>query len=206
MPCKVLVLDYRTGNFAAVKRSIEQAGGKALVSYRTSDIQSCDKLVLAGVGHFDSAMAAIRELQLENVISEMVIVKKKPVLGICLGMELMAQKSEEGNATGLGWIDADVVRFSISDQIKYKVPQIGWNTLDPIRSTAFLRNIDSSSEFYFNHSFHLKVRDRSAALCETDYESTFVSAIEKDNIFGVQFHPEKSHDSGIRLLRNFVEI
>ena len=206
MPCKVGIVDYLTGNLAAVKRGIERAGGEAYVTRKTSDIQSCDKLVLAGVGHFEKAVTAIRKLELENAINEMVLVRKKPVLGICLGMELMARTSEEGSSPGLGWIDADAVRFSIKNPLTYKIPHIGWNTVNPLKASSLLSGIDSLSEFYFNHSFHLKVRVRSDALCETDYESPFVSSIEKENIFGVQFHPEKSHDKGIQLLRNFVEL
>lgn len=206
MPCEVVIVDYRTGNLSSVKRGIERAGGEARISGEISDIQNCDKLVLAGVGHFDTALDGIRELKLEDALNQAVLADKKPVLGICLGLELMAEKSEEGSGRGLGWIKGVVVRFKIANRQMYKVPHIGWNTLDHRKASSFLRNISDSSEFYFNHSFYFSPPDAQYTLTETEYESNFVSAIEKDNIFGVQFHPEKSLENGLQLLRNFIEI
>jgi imidazole glycerol-phosphate synthase subunit HisH len=139
-------------------------------------------------------------------LNEFVLVKKKPVLGICLGMQLMARTSEEGNAAGLGWIDADVIKFRVMDGLNYKVPHIGWNKIIISKKSSLLKNIDDFSEFYFLHSYHFKSYTVADVLSETNYEYNFPSAVERNNIFGVQYHPEKSHRAGSILLENFINI
>ena len=206
MPSKIVIVDYGTGNLNSVRRSLDRLRAGSIISSNPNDISSADKIVLPGVGHFGNAMSNLRELNLLDALHEAVLVKQKPILGICLGMELMAQNSEEGNTSGLGWFDAEVVRFNISDKRRYKIPQMGWNNIRIRKNSLLMKSISELSEFYFVHSYHLKTNDQSDILNETEYESIYTSAIEKDNIFGVQYHPEKSHDAGDQLIRNFVEM
>jgi glutamine amidotransferase len=151
-------------------------------------------------------MSALKRLGLVDVLNEAVLGRRKPVLGICLGMELMACHSEEGDARGLGWLDAVSVRFTHSDTDRYKVPHIGWNQISIKRDSRLMTGVPDLSEFYFAHSYYLKIADRAFLLSETVYEKTFPSAVERDNVFGVQFHPEKSYDVGRRILLNFVRM
>jgi glutamine amidotransferase len=167
-------------------------------------IGSAEKIILPGVGHFGKAMENLRRLDLIDTLNRTVLSERKPILGICLGMELMTEKSEEGNAAGLGWFPAEIVKFRVSEKPGFKIPHMGWNRVRIKKQSALMSNIPETAEFYFVHSYHLKVRDESDVLNETEYEASFPSAIERDNIFGVQYHPEKSHDAGLRLLENFV--
>ena len=146
------------------------------------------------------------QLNLIDILNEQVLVKKKPILGICLGMQLMASYSKEGNTKGLNWIDAVVEEFNISDQLKYKIPHTGWNQIKALKNSKLLDRVSDLSEFYFVHSYHFNCNDKADTLCSTDYESEFIPAVEHNNIFGVQFHPEKSHDTGMQLLKNFIEL
>ena len=179
---------------------------RASVSSEPHEIADCDKIILPGVGHFGKAMANLERLNLLDVLREAVLEKRKPILGICLGMQLMAKKSEEGNSQGLGWFDAEVVKFQVSDNRKYKIPQMGWNQVNIKKQSPLMNKIPESSEFYFLHSYYLKINNQFDMLNETHYDSHYPSAIEKDNIFGVQYHPEKSHDIGAVLLDNFIKL
>lgn len=206
MPANVVIVDYGAGNLHSVKRSLDRSGIVSTISACASDVKAADKIILPGVGHFGNAISRMRSLGLEDSLNESVLIKQRPILGICLGMQLMARSSEEGNAEGLGWFDAAIVRFDVSNKIKYKVPHIGWNRANVRKPSVLMQGADGGSEFYFVHSYHLRVSNGTDTLCETEYENVFPSAIEKDNIFGVQFHPEKSHEAGARILKNFVEL
>lgn len=207
MPCKVVIVDYGTGNLSSVRRSLARIGSGCRVSSFAADIGRGDKFILAGVGHFKSAMVALRKPGLIDALEKAVLVDKKPVLGICLGMELMANASEEGTTSGLGWLDAQAVRFKVSDRLKYKVPHIGWNRVVLKKNNSpLMKDVPDSAEFYFLHSYYLNLANESDLLNEATYETPFPAAVEKDNIFGVQFHPEKSHWAGLQLLKNFVEL
>lgn len=151
-------------------------------------------------------MSNLARLDLIAVLNEAVLVKQKPILGICLGMELMAESSEEGGARGLGWLDGRAVRLDIPDDGRHKVPHMGWNRIEKKKSSRLLDGLEESAEFYFAHSYHLELDDPSDLLAETQYGIDFPSVIGKENILGVQFHPEKSHDAGARMLINFVEM
>jgi len=181
-------------------------GARSMVSSRAADIESADKIILPGVGHFGRAMSSLRQSGLLDELNEAVLARQKPVLGICLGLELMAETSEEGNAAGLGWLRARTIRFRIEDTERHKVPHMGWNQVRIRKSSELLRGVGEGTEFYFAHSYHLALDDDDDLLCETEYEITFPSSIERGNIFGVQYHPEKSHDAGAQLLKNFVEL
>lgn len=177
-----------------------------LVIEKPRDIQGVDKIILPGVGHFKKAIQNLETPGLFESLNEWVLFKKKPILGICLGMQLMADSSEEGDANGFGWIKGKVVRFRIQDMKKFKVPQTGWNTVKTCKESRLMQGISDGSEFYFVHSYHYTVADEGDALCKTEFEYEFVSAIEKDHLFGVQFHPEKSHKTGLQLLKNFIDL
>jgi len=203
---KVVIVDYRTGNINSVRRALGRIGADQVVSSSSDDIGSADKIIFPGVGHFGAAMGRLHDRGLIGALTHAVLVDKKPVLGICLGMELMAVRSEEGSVEGLGWIDAEAVRFRLPEHTQYKIPQMGWNEVSVKKESRLMDGIEAGSEFYFAHAYHLSLIDPAVVLSETEYETSFVSAIEKENIFGVQFHPEKSHDAGMRLLKNFVEM
>jgi glutamine amidotransferase len=206
MPPKVVILNYGAGNLHSVEKALDRIGASSLISSDAGEIASADKILLPGVGHFGKAMSSLKELNLKAALNNAVLVKRRPILGICLGMELMANWSDEGDAEGLGWFDAEMVKFDVSDKLKYKIPHIGWNRLDLKKPSRLMDGVGAISEFYFVHSYHLRNIDPTDTLSETVYESAFASAIEKENIFGVQFHPEKSHDAGLRILKNFIEM
>jgi imidazole glycerol-phosphate synthase subunit HisH len=203
---KIVIVDYLTGNTNSVKRALDRTGTPSVISSQVEDISQADKLILPGVGHFTKAMANLKELGLLDALNEAVLIKHKAVLGICLGMELMANMSEEGNTPGLQWLKAEAVRFQVSTATPYKVPHMGWNRVQIKKAGALMKGVDDLSEFYFAHSYYLRINDPSDLLTETEYGIPFPSAVERNNIFGVQFHPEKSHRTGVQLLKNFIEI
>lgn len=178
----------------------------SIISSELKDLTEADKIILPGIGHFAKAMANLKELGLLDALNEAVLIKRKAVLGICLGMELMALTSEEGDTPGLQWLDAEAVRFNISASTRHKVPHMGWNKIQITKLSALMKGVEDLSEFYFAHSYHLKINDRSDLLNETEYGLPFPSAVERNNIFGVQYHPEKSHHTGVRVLKNFIDM
>ena len=206
MSFKLVIVDYGMGNLNSVKRTMDRMKVDSVISSDPKDIISSQKIILPGVGHFGKAMSNLKELNLLDTLHEAVLVKQKLILGICLGMQLMTRKSEEGNAEGLGWFDAEIVKFNVSDKMKYKIPQMGWNQIYIKKNSSLMKNISELSEFYFVHSYHLKINNQPDTLNETRFDYIYPSAIEKDNIFGVQYHPEKSHDAGAQLLKNFIEL
>lgn len=206
MQNRLVIVDYGMGNLFSVKKRLKALYGDVIVSSNPKDIDGADKIILPGVGHFSKAMENLTKLNLLNALTENVIVRKKPILGICLGMQLMAKTSEEGNVEGLGWFDADVVRFNVHNKLKYKVPQTGWNQIIKAKESLLMKDIPELAEFYFVHAYHFKCNNTADVLNYTEYEYKFASAIEKDNIFGVQYHPEKSHDVGNQLLKNFIDL
>jgi imidazole glycerol-phosphate synthase subunit HisH len=178
----------------------------SIVSSRIEDVTQADKIILPGVGHFAKAMDNLNKLGLLDALNEAVLIKRKAVLGICLGMELMAMRSEEGETRGLQWLDAEAVRFRVSVAAAHKVPHMGWNRIQVRKVSALMKGVEDLSEFYFAHSYYLKINDRSDLLNETEYGISFPSAVERNNIFGVQYHPEKSHRTGVQVLKNFIEM
>lgn len=206
MSQKIVIVDYSMGNLNSVLKKLIQLNADAVISADPKVISQADKLILPGVGHFEKAVEIMHQKGLWEVLNQAVLIDKKPILGICLGMQLMAKSSEEGNAQGFGWVDATVNRWQVKDSLKFKVPHTGWNQIKIKKESQLMNGLTSESEFYFVHSFHVRTNDSSIVLNETEYETSFVSAFEKENIFGVQYHPEKSHDSGKLLLENFLKI
>jgi imidazole glycerol-phosphate synthase subunit HisH len=206
MKNKIALVDYGMGNLSSVLKKFKYMDVVVSVTSSWKEIMESDKIILVGVGHFGKAMDNLKQLDLIDSLTEAVMEKHKPVLGICLGMQLMAKTSEEGDADGLSWIDANVKRIQVSDTVKYKVPHVGWNQIIKMKDSALMKGVGNADEFYFAHSYHMDVFDSNLILNVTEYSNKFVSGIERDNIFGVQYHPEKSHDAGDILLSNFVDL
>lgn len=198
-----VIIDYGMGNLFSVENALKRLGAEVKISNRKEDIQKADKLILPGVGAFPDGIKNLKKLGLVEVLEEEVVKNKKPFLGICLGMQLLATEGEEVKPTkGLGWIAGRVRRFQV-DEEKFRVPHIGWNDLILKKENPLFKGIEQPT-FYFVHSYHLVPEDSSAVAAVCDYGEDFVAAVQKENIFGVQFHPEKSQKSGLRVLENFI--
>lgn len=206
MISNITIVDYHMGNLRSVFNKFRRMGVNCLITSASNEILKADKLILPGVGHFRKGMENLKDLGLVNILNKKVIEEKTPILGICLGLQLFCKRSGEGNAEGLKWIDAEVVRFSVSDKIKYKVPHIGWNDVSIINRNYLDDGINEFDQFYFVHSYHLKCNNSTDIWMTSVYDYEFVSAIHHENIYGTQFHPEKSHDIGFSLLKKFAEL
>ena len=200
----IVIVDYGMGNLASIANMLKKAGAQARISSDSGVIAGASKLILPGVGAFDAGMKNLHERGLIAPLNAAVLERRTPVIGLCLGMQLMTRRSEEGKAEGLGWIDAETVRFRLGEHGALKVPHMGWNTMRFAQATPLEAGLDSDSRFYFVHSFHVVCRTESEILGRTSYGYEFTSAVSRDNITGVQFHPEKSHRFGLQLLRNFA--
>lgn len=202
----VVVVDYGVGNLGSILNMLKKLGAEAKVSRAAVDIETAERLILPGIGAFDSAIGKLTESGLIPVLKQRVLIQKKPLLGICLGMQLLANGSEEGALPGLGWIDADIKRFRPEQMTDaQKIPHMGWNKAAPTPNAPLFRGMESDARFYFAHSFHVSCAP-SATLCATHYGYDFASGIVSGNIMGVQFHPEKSHRFGLKLLENYLSI
>lgn len=201
----VVVIDYGMGNLGSILNMMKKIGAPAVISSKISDIEKADKLILPGVGAFDNGMKNLSERGLIHVLNNKVIKDATPILGICLGMQLFAKRSEEGILDGLGWIDAETVRFRFEgDKTGLKIPHMGWNYLKIAREHHLFGDLGDNPRFYFVHSYHVVCNSSEDVLATTYYGYDFVSSINRGNIFGVQFHPEKSHKFGMRLLTNWA--
>ncbi len=205
MPQQIAIVDYGMGNLHSVQRKFNRIGARTIVTSDPHVVGRAEKLVLPGVGHFQRAMENLRQLRLVEALND-ARGRGIPILGICLGMQLLAHRSEEGDTSGLGWLDARVVRFKVGDTVRFKVPHMGWNEIVQKRKSTLFKNIPDRAEFYFVHAYHLVAKREAIVLAETEYDYSFASAVESENIFGVQFHPEKSHDIGESLLQNFMDL
>lgn len=202
----IVIVDFGLGNLSSVKRGFKRINIDSIVSDSLKEIKKADKLVLPGVGHFATAIDNIKNSGIIDALNNKVLINKSPVLGICLGMQLMGNISREGDVNGLGWLDAEIVRFEINDKRRYKVPHIGWNNTKIINSNNPYIRITAKDHFYFVHSYHMDCKDSRDVWMKSVYENEFVSAIKKDNIWGTQFHPEKSHSSGLKILKAFADL
>ena len=199
----ITIVDYQMGNLHSVKRAFNRLGVEVRIATKPSEILSAKKLILPGVGHFGKAMGHLKETGLHEALNEAVLVKKTLVLGICLGMQLMTKHSEEGDCNGFGWIDATTRKFQVSGSLK--VPHMGWNYIK-IQKENPLIEMESKSRFYFVHSYHVKCKDESQSIATSDFGIDFTCMINKDNIYGAQFHPEKSLKFGMQVLENFAKL
>ena len=201
---QVVIVDFGMSNLHSVFRKMTRIGAAPVVSSEPAEVAKAEMLVVPGVGHFAKAMDNLASRGLIEPLNEAVVTRKVPVLGICLGMQLFAKRSEEGDVDGLGWLDGRVVRFQVEDPLRFKVPHMGWNGIEQKKPSPLMSKLPPDPSFYFVHSYHFVPGDDRDTLCETEYAYRFVSAVERGNIMGVQFHPEKSQDSGEQLLRNFL--
>jgi glutamine amidotransferase len=210
----IVVIDYGMGNLRSVLHKLGKIGVEAIVSSEAEAIEKAEKLILPGVGAFAAGMNNLRAHNLIPTLNKKVLDEKTPVLGICLGMQLLARRSEEGSAEGLGWIDAEVKRFDfIHAQVSavegngsnLRVPHVGWNTITPKKESPLLAGVVPGQRFYFTHSYHVCCHNPDDVVATTHYGFDFVSAVQHENIFGIQFHPEKSHRRGLEVVKNFVE-
>lgn len=193
----IALVEYGAGNTASVSNALKSLGAEYIITNKESEICGADKVIFPGVGE---ASSAVRQLHITNLFNLLRIIKK-PLLGICLGMQLLAEKSSEGDVTCLGVFPGESVKF---DETKTKVPHMGWNEVNIKAESPLFRDIKNNQFFYFAHSFYLPVNEFTAA--EAVHGLSFSAAIQKDNYYGVQFHPEKSGETGLLLLKNFVEL
>jgi len=201
------IIDYGMGNIGSIKNMFLKLGaGQVTVTSNPEEILGSDKIVLPGVGNFKKGVDNIDKLNLRSALNCAVLEKRVPVLGICLGMQLMALGSEEGPGNGLGWFDARVVPLSDSINTNLKIPHMGWNIIKLKRYSKLFDGLKVGARFYHVHAYHLLSEDPSDVVCHTHYGIDIVTGIEKENIFGVQFHPEKSHMFGMILLKNFLSL
>jgi len=199
------IVDYGLGNIQAFINIYKQLGVAAETVDSPEKLRSANKIILPGVGAFDWAMARLNQSGLRETLDELVLEKGIDVLGVCVGMQIMAQRSEEGREPGLGWLDAEVKHFDVSRFKRHPhVPHMGWNDATPRIANALFHGL-AAPRFYFLHSFYFAPNDPGLVLAETNYGGPFTSAVRSGNICGTQFHPEKSHDWGIQLLKNFAE-
>ena len=202
----IIIIDYGMGNLRSVQKKLSNHRISSEISSDPELISKADKLILPGVGHFYAGVKRLKEFGIWDVLHNKVLVDKTPILGICLGMQLMCKHSEEGDVEGLGWFDADVVRFKVKDTIKYKIPHMGWNQVVTSKKSVLFNNINTNEMFYFVHAYHVECNNKNDVLGTTEYSYLFTSVIQKENIYGTQFHPEKSHKAGEKLLLNFINL
>lgn len=197
------IINYGLGNLGSIQNMLKVIGEKSTISAEINELDKCDRFILPGVGAFDAGMSKLNESGLAQFVKEKALIDKKPILGICLGMQLLGRKSEEGTLPGLGLIPFDNIRFQLADT-DLKVPHMGWDIVEFKQNNPLIRNLEGVQRYYFVHSYHAKCDSEENVLMICDYGYEFAASVVKDNVMGVQFHPEKSHDFGMALLKNFV--
>lgn len=203
----IVIIDYDIGNTGSILNIIRRVGGDAIVSRDEQDISTAAALILPGVGSFDNGVEKLRASGMLPLIEKCVFEYKIPFLGVCLGMQLIFDSSEEGTSPGLGWISGRVKRFDFSktDKINLKIPHMGWCIVTPKQDLPLFNGLGADARFYFVHSYHVVCSDKHDAMAYAKYGYRFACVVQKENIYGVQFHPEKSHKFGMTLFKNFVE-
>jgi imidazole glycerol-phosphate synthase subunit HisH len=203
----ITIIDYGVGNIFAFQNVYKRLNIPTRIAKTVNDLENVDKLILPGVGHFDFAMSQLNNSGMRERLDELVVIEKKPIIGICVGMQIMAKKSDEGTFTGLGWIEGDVKKFDAST-IKFhtKLPHMGWNDVDPILNHPLFEGLEKDAIFYFLHSYYFNCNNNNEIISKSEYGIKFASSVQHENIYGIQFHPEKSHSYGERLLHNFAKL
>lgn len=201
----VVIVDYGLGNLASIANMGRRAGAEPIISSDPGVIAAADKLILPGVGAFDHGMSNLADRGLIPVLQQRVREQRIPTLGLCLGVQLFGRGSEEGTRPGLGWVAACSRRFEPPAGSPIKVPHMGWNFIEVAKPTVLLEHLPAEPRFYFVHSYHLVCDDPSDVMCWTTYGYRFASGIQRDNLWGTQFHPEKSHAFGLAVLKNFLQ-
>lgn len=201
----IVIVDYGLGNLGSIKNMLQYIGFDAVISSDKEQIAGAGKLILPGVGSFDQGMSNLHERGLVPVLNQRVLEDQVPILGICLGMQLFGTKSEEGALPGLSWLDQESKKFNPTGDKSFPVPHLGWEyVFSTQHNSKLLEGFDEEKRFYFAHSYYVKSNNRQEVILEADYIHKFDAAVQKEHIVGVQFHPEKSHQFGMRLLTNFV--
>jgi len=202
----ITIVDYGMGNLGSVLNMFKKVGAAARISSDLNEISKAEKILLPGVGAFDAAMQRITDAGMKDILTNKAMVEKIPVLGICLGMQLLTQGSEEGMLDGLGWIKGKAYHFHNRIDESLRVPHMGWNTAIIQNESALTKNFEGELRFYFVHSYFVRADNPNHSMMKTNYGTSFDSALCQDNIFGAQFHPEKSHKFGMNLFRNFASL
>ena len=201
----IVIIDYGLGNLRSVAGAVEKLGYKAVVSGAVEDLERAEKLILPGVGAFGDGMRNLRARGLVEPLTRLALQQSRPILGICLGAQLFAREGHEfGRHQGLGWIDASVVRLDTGDS-GLRIPHVGWNDLIRTRESLLYEGVPEDALFYYVHSYHVRFPDPAVVIGECEYGTRFVAAFQQRNLYGTQFHPEKSQRAGLELLRNFLE-
>ena len=202
----IVIIDYKVGNITSIQKMLKKAGcSNSIISSKLEDIASATKLILPGVGHFDYGMTKLKESGLIDILNKRALEDKIPILGICLGAQLLTKGSEEGKEKGLGWIQANTVRFDKSKLgEELKIPNMGWLDVKFQNEAPLFHNISEDSRFYFVHTYHLKCDNQKDIAVAAEYGYEFTAGVIQNNIMGMQFHPEKSHKYGMQLLKNFI--
>lgn len=202
----ITIVDYGMGNLGSIANIVKKIGGKTLITSTPSEVASAEKLILPGVGAFDRGMSGLQSRSLVSPLNEAVTDRRVPLLGICLGMQLMFQGSEEGTAPGLGWLAGHARYFQFDNASGAKVPNMGWNTVDVVKETPLMPSRTEEQRFYFLHSYHVVCERQEDVMATSKYGGIDITAaVSRDNIFGAQFHPEKSHRFGMALFKRFLE-
>ena len=202
----ITIINYGMGNLGSVQNMLKRIGIKSIISSDINEIEKAEKILLPGVGSFDAAISKIDELNLRPVLTFMAKEKKVPFLGICLGMQLLTESSEEGVLKGLNFVPAKTIKFKFPENSNLKIPHMGWNLVTKKTESVLTKNFTDEFRFYFVHSYHVKCDNPINSILTNNYGYEFDSAIQNENVFGAQFHPEKSHKYGMQLLSNFANI
>lgn len=203
----ITIIDYGLGNIRAFTNVYERLNIKTKVAHTAKDIQGAEKIILPGVGAFDHAMSQLNQSGMRDELEKQVLIHKVPVVGICVGMQILGKTSDEGVLPGLGWINGIVKKFDpYKITFKTQLPHMGWNTICPIKYNPLMTGFNSESKFYFLHSYYFICENPEDVISTTEYGIKYASALNSENIFGIQFHPEKSHYNGIQLLHNFAKL
>lgn len=202
----ITIVDYGVGNLASIRNMLKKIGVEASISSRKEDILAADKLILPGVGAFDTCAEKLEQSGLLGTLNRKVIQEKTPVLGVCVGMQLLTEGSEEGRRPGLGWIKGHIVKFKQGNLLSnFKIPHMGWSEVKMNKPSRLFNEMFEEPRFYFVHSYYPELENAEDAMVTADYGYSFVAGMEHENILGVQFHPEKSHKFGMKLLENYVK-
>lgn len=202
----ICIVDVGLGNIASIERMLQKVGSKSILAKNPDDLVGIEKIILPGVGHFDEGMKQLQKTGFAQALVELIRERNVQVMGVCLGMQVLCRKSEEGSVPGLGLIDADVNKFRFSEDEKLKIPHMGWNIVSSCQANPLLPPTQEEERFYFVHSYKVVPDDSAITIGTANYGGDFCAAFQKHNIFGVQFHPEKSHRFGMELMRRFVEL
>jgi len=202
----IVIVDYGLGNLNSVLNMITKVGGQASIESDPTILTKAKKIILPGVGAFDHGMSLLQSNGWIDALNEAAIGKRIPILGICLGMQLMCNSSEEGNLPGLGWIDAEVKQFKFPIDTNLKIPHMGWNTVDIVKPNPLLNKEDGEQRFYFVHSYHAVCNNQEDVLATAHHGYEITAAFSHENIYGAQFHPEKSHRFGMALINKFTKL